>query len=152
MCRYFISLPREETARGTYPTSKALAYKLSTSKFYKLSFLATLAIFITLIAVSSFSAILICLATALISKSSRNARRLDAYRSTYSTFSATSEYRHIRPTFATTLILATLTVISSFLTTLILDSTSLYSALSLALILISSSLRLALSLLTISLI
>jgi len=142
LCRHFISLPREETARGTYPTSKALAYKLSTSKFYKSSFLATLVIFITLIAVLSFSAILICLAIALTSKSSRNARRLDVYRSTYSTFSTTSEYRRIRPTFAITLILATL----------ILNLTSLYLALSLASILILSSLRSASSLLTISLI
>jgi len=142
LCRRFISLPREETARGTYPTSKALAYKSSTSKFYKLSFLATLAIFITLIIVLSFSVILICLATALTSKSSRNARRLDAYRSAYFTFSTTSEYRRIRPTFVITLILATL----------ILNSTSLRLALSLALIPILSSLRLALSLLTISLI
>ena len=142
MCRRFTSLPREETARGTYSTSKALAYKLSTSKFYKSSFLTTSAIFITSIAVSSFSAILICLATALTSKSSRNARRLDAYRSTYPTFSTTSKYRRIRPTFATTSILATL----------ILNLTSLRSALSSALIPILSSLRSALSLLIISLI
>jgi hypothetical protein len=119
--RRFISLPREETARGTYPTSKALAYKLSTLEFCVLSFPATS----------------IRLATALTSKSSRNARRLDAYRSTYSTFSATSKYRHIRATFATTLIL---------------DLTSLRLALSSALIPILSSLRSALSLLTISLI
>ena len=143
MRRRFISLPREETARGTYPTSKALAYKLSTSKFCKLSFLATLAIFITSIAVLSFSAILIysaialTSATALTSKSSRNARRLDAYGSAYPTFSATSEYKRIRPT---------------FIATLILNLTSLCSALSSALILILSSLRSALSLLTISLV
>jgi len=143
LCRRFTSLPREETARGTYPTSKALAYKLSTSKFCKLSFLVTLAIFVTLIAVLSFSAILIYLATASTSamastsKSSRNARRLDAYRSAYPTFSATSEYRRIRPTFTATSIL---------------NSTSLRSALSLALIPISSSLCSALSLSTISLV
>ena len=152
MRRRFISLPKKETTRGTYPTSKALAYKLSTSKFCKSSFLATLAIFITLIAVLSFSIILTCLATALTSKSSRNPRRLNAYRSTYPTFSTTSKYRRIRPTFTTTLILVTSTAISSFLATLILDLTSLRLALSLALIPILSSLRLALSLLTISLI
>jgi len=145
-------LPRKETARGTYPTSKALAYKSSTSEFCKLSFLATSAIFITLIVVLSFSVILICLATALTSKSSRNARRLDAYKSAYPTFSVTSEYRRIRPTFAITSILITLTAISSFLATSILDLTSLRLASSLALIPILSSLYSASSLLTISLI
>jgi hypothetical protein len=127
----FTSLPREETARGTYLTSRALASKSSTSEFSKSSFL------VTLITVLSFPATLIRSATALTSESSRNARRLDAYRPACPAFSATSKYRRIRPTFATTSIL---------------DLTSLRLALGLALIPISSFLRLALSLLTISLI
>jgi hypothetical protein len=124
-------LPREETTKGTYLTLRALASKLSTSKFSKLSFL------ITLIIVLSFPITLIRLAIALTSKSSRNAKRLDTYRPACPAFFMTSKYRRIWPT---------------FIITLILNLTSLCLALGLALILILSFLRLALSLLTISLI
>jgi hypothetical protein len=115
--RHFTSLPKEKTARRTYPISKALAYESSTSKFCVLNFLV----------------ILIHLATTLISESSRNARKLDAYRSTCPTFSTISEHKYIRPIFVIILILNSISC-------------------RLVLILILSSLCSASSLLTISLV
>jgi hypothetical protein len=135
----FISLPKEETTKGTYFISRALTYELSTSEFseyYKES--STLSFNLVLVT-------LICSVTALTSESFKNAKKLDTYKSVCFTFFVTSEYRHIRPTFAIILILTTLTAISSFLATLILDLTSFCLALSLALILILSFFCLALS-------
>jgi hypothetical protein len=147
--RRFTSLLREETAKETYLIFKALAYESSTSKsceYYKESLTLSFdLVLVILIVVLSFLVTLICSVTALTSEFSRNARRLVAYRSACLTFSTTSEYRHIRPTFATTLILVILTVILSFPATLILNLTFFCLALSLGLILISSSFCSALS-------